>query len=213
MKIYLFWDVTTCNLVEEHRSRSNGCTLTQRHIEGRSTVLLAMSWSHVGGAEVRLHSFLTSALDGGESSSRLCHFICAKQPWYPPNRRMGGPQSYKKKSNAQYTTFKKLVLRLVVIRLTDVIFLGAFAKLRKESISFIMSACPSAWNNSLISEVRSREGQLPQPQYRRLIRYGVVFIHMFRGSNRSTPLEPPTTPESLSNFFSYTYNYIITMNV
>jgi len=27
-------------------------------------------------------------------------------------------------------------------------FLGAFAKLRKATISFVMSVCPSAWNNS-----------------------------------------------------------------
>ena len=27
-------------------------------------------------------------------------------------------------------------------------FLGAFAKFLKETISFVMSVCPSAWNNS-----------------------------------------------------------------
>jgi hypothetical protein len=27
-------------------------------------------------------------------------------------------------------------------------FLGAFAKLRKAAISFVMSVCPSAWNNA-----------------------------------------------------------------
>jgi hypothetical protein len=27
-------------------------------------------------------------------------------------------------------------------------FLGAFVKLRKVDISFLMSVCPSAWNNS-----------------------------------------------------------------
>jgi hypothetical protein len=97
MKIYLFWDVISCTLVEEHRSRPNGCVPTQRHIEGKGKVFLAMSLRHVGGAEVQLHSILTSALDGGESSSRLCHFICEKQPWYPLNRRLGGPQSYKKR--------------------------------------------------------------------------------------------------------------------
>ena len=52
MKIYLFWDVTPCTLVEVYRSRPNVCTPTQRHIEGRGKVFLAMSLSHVGGAEV-----------------------------------------------------------------------------------------------------------------------------------------------------------------
>jgi hypothetical protein len=28
-------------------------------------------------------------------------------------------------------------------------FLGTFAKLRKVTISFVMSVCPSAWNNSV----------------------------------------------------------------
>jgi hypothetical protein len=29
-----------------------------------------------------------------------------------------------------------------------ILFLGALAKLRKAAISFVMSVCPSAWNNS-----------------------------------------------------------------
>ena len=32
--------------------------------------------------------------------------------------------------------------------LTPVLFLNAFAKLRKATISFVMSVCPSEWNNS-----------------------------------------------------------------
>jgi hypothetical protein len=31
-------------------------------------------------------------------------------------------------------------------------FLGAFAKLRKATISFVMSVRPSAWNNSALTE-------------------------------------------------------------
>jgi hypothetical protein len=31
-------------------------------------------------------------------------------------------------------------------------FLGAFAKLRKATISFVMSVCPSAWNNWVPTE-------------------------------------------------------------
>jgi hypothetical protein len=122
----------------------------------------------------------------------VCHFICGKQPWHPLNRRLGGAPELQKESNAQYTTFKKLVLRSVVIRLPDVILFGAFAKLRKESASSCLPVRPSAWNNSLISEIRSREGQLSQSQYRRLIRLGVVFIHMFPVSNPPplSPLQP-----------------------
>ena len=41
-----------------------------------------------------LHSFLTSALSGGEkSASRPCHFAVGKEPWYPLNRRLDGLQS------------------------------------------------------------------------------------------------------------------------
>jgi hypothetical protein len=48
----------------------------------------------VGGVEVQLHSFLTSALDGGEwSASRPYRFTPEKEYRYPLNRRLGGPQS------------------------------------------------------------------------------------------------------------------------
>jgi hypothetical protein len=49
----------------------------------------------IGGVDVYIHIFLTSALDGGEwSVSRPVRFT----PWgmsarYPENRRLGGPQS------------------------------------------------------------------------------------------------------------------------
>jgi hypothetical protein len=39
----------------------------------------------------------------------------------------------------------RLVLRLPQVRIS---FLGEFRKLRKATISFVMSICPSAWNNS-----------------------------------------------------------------
>jgi hypothetical protein len=44
---------------------------------------------------VQLHAFLTLALDGGEwSASFPCLFIRRdKNPWYPRDRRIGGPQS------------------------------------------------------------------------------------------------------------------------
>jgi len=38
------------------------------------------------------------------------------------------------------------------IRVLCETFLGAFAKLWKETVSFVMSVCPSAWNNSASTE-------------------------------------------------------------
>jgi hypothetical protein len=48
-----------------------------------------------GGVEVYLHSFLTEILDGGDlSASRPGRFTpMVKSPWYPLDRRLGGPQS------------------------------------------------------------------------------------------------------------------------
>jgi hypothetical protein len=52
-------------------------------------------WRLYGGAEVWLHAFLTSALDGGEwSASRPYRFTPRKRAlWYSLNRRLGGPQN------------------------------------------------------------------------------------------------------------------------
>jgi hypothetical protein len=53
-----------------------------------------MPWSYELGAEVQLHSFLTSALDGDKrSTSCPSHFTSGKERWYPLNRRLGGTQS------------------------------------------------------------------------------------------------------------------------
>jgi hypothetical protein len=47
------------------------------------------------GVEARLHSFLTSAVDGDEwSASRPGRFDPGKEPRYPFNRRLGGPHSW-----------------------------------------------------------------------------------------------------------------------
>ena len=49
---------------------------------------------HVGGVEVQLHSFITSALDKDEQSTlRLSGFIHENEHRYPLNRRLGGSQS------------------------------------------------------------------------------------------------------------------------
>jgi hypothetical protein len=46
------------------------------------------------GVEVQLHSFLNSALDGGNwSASRPGRYTLWKEPQCPLERRLGGPQS------------------------------------------------------------------------------------------------------------------------
>jgi hypothetical protein len=52
-------------------------------------------WMRIGGVEVLLHTFLTSALDWGEwSASRLGRFFPRERaPGYPLDRRLGGLQS------------------------------------------------------------------------------------------------------------------------
>jgi hypothetical protein len=47
----------------------------------------------IGIVEVQIHAILTSALDGDEwSASRLGRFTPGKSPWFPLDRRLGGPQ-------------------------------------------------------------------------------------------------------------------------
>ena len=56
---------------------------------------LSTSWKRMGGggADVYLHSFLTSVLDGGERPASRYHFTPRKEPPYTLTRRLGGPQS------------------------------------------------------------------------------------------------------------------------
>ena len=55
---------------------------------------------HIGGAEVQLHSFLTSSLDGREwSTSRPSRFISGKEPRCPLNRRLS--ESHSRSGNLQ----------------------------------------------------------------------------------------------------------------
>jgi hypothetical protein len=53
-------------------------------------------WWRLGERRYSSYSLLTSALDGGEwSASRLCRALPrGKDPRYPLNRRLGGPQSW-----------------------------------------------------------------------------------------------------------------------
>jgi hypothetical protein len=55
---------------------------------------VSTTWRPVAGVEVYLHSFLTSAVDGGEwSTSRPGRFTPLKERWYVSNSRLGMPQS------------------------------------------------------------------------------------------------------------------------
>lgn len=55
---------------------------------------LSMPQRHTAGAEIYSQSFLISALHGGVwSTSHSDHFIPAKKPQYPLNRRSGGLRS------------------------------------------------------------------------------------------------------------------------
>jgi hypothetical protein len=54
---------------------------------------LSVPWRLIGGVEVKLHTFLTSALVEGEwSTSHPGRFTPRKEPSYPLNRRLNGPQ-------------------------------------------------------------------------------------------------------------------------
>jgi len=56
---------------------------------------LPMIWRNIGGAEVIVHTFLTSILDGGKwLTSHPSHFIPGKETQYPMNRTMVWPNSW-----------------------------------------------------------------------------------------------------------------------
>jgi len=68
------------------------------------------------GSGGRLHSFLTSPLDGGEwSSSRLCRFTPGKETRYPLHRRVYGPWNlsgrFEKEKN--FFSLQRFVSRIV----------------------------------------------------------------------------------------------------
>ena len=66
----------------------------QNQMKVKNKVIPVHAMKHVGGAEVQLHSFVTSALDKGEwSNSRPDRFTPEKELRYPLNTRLGGPRS------------------------------------------------------------------------------------------------------------------------
>jgi hypothetical protein len=54
------------------------------------------------GVDVNIHVFLTSALVGGKwSASRFGLFSPGKEPRYPLDRRLGGPQTRSERSGEE----------------------------------------------------------------------------------------------------------------
>jgi hypothetical protein len=54
---------------------------------------LSMPRKHEGGEEARLHSLLTSAEDKGSQIHAPAALALVKEPRYPLDRSLGGPQS------------------------------------------------------------------------------------------------------------------------
>jgi hypothetical protein len=59
----------------------------------KAKYFLSASWMHVGGIEVQLRSFLTSAIEADEWSSRSGHFIPEKELRHPRSVWLGGHRS------------------------------------------------------------------------------------------------------------------------
>jgi len=89
------WESTNFRLpLVPHTSSRRSASIS--HLQG---VVLKPSehftpWRHTGGIKVQPHSFLSSALDGGEwLTSRPGRFNSGKQPRYLLNRKLGRAQS------------------------------------------------------------------------------------------------------------------------
>ena len=67
---------------------------TGNHWIVKAHLSLSMRWKSIGGLEVHLHLFLTSALNLDDwSTPRPCRFNPCKQSRIPLYRRLSGPQS------------------------------------------------------------------------------------------------------------------------
>jgi hypothetical protein len=81
-------------LVNSHMSTP--CNATFIYIK----LSLSKPWRHIGTAEVQLHSFVTSALEGGVcSTSRPGRCTSGREYCYPANRRVGGSQDRSGEAN------------------------------------------------------------------------------------------------------------------
>ena len=85
--LYLTWCSTEVASV-------SSCTTLIISLKDVVNLSLSTLWGHVGGAEIQLHSFFTSALDVGQWSTLcLCRFTPGKEPLYPFSSKLGAPQS------------------------------------------------------------------------------------------------------------------------
>ena len=82
---------------------------------------LSVSWRLIGRVEIRFHSFLTSALVGGEWLP--VRLTAGKVSRYPLNRRLGGPQSqsvhFEGKNYLPLPWFEPRTLKPIASRSTD----------------------------------------------------------------------------------------------
>jgi hypothetical protein len=78
----------------QYQSKNQAANI-QVNVKGKVSLYLTNAMKVYVGVEVQIHIFLTSALVGGErSASRPCRFTPqGKNPWYPLDRRLDGPQS------------------------------------------------------------------------------------------------------------------------
>jgi hypothetical protein len=110
---------------------------------------------------VKVDSFLILALDGGDwLASRLDHFSTGKEFLCPLDRRLCGPKSRSGRFGDQKNLLSLTRIQtpgrparsLVSPSATSfrllIASLGEFAKLRKVTLSFVMSFRLSSWNNS-----------------------------------------------------------------
>jgi hypothetical protein len=85
-------------------SQVNFCTNLGKE---KGKLLPSQTMKAYRGAEVQLHSSLTSVLDGGKwSTSHPGWFTPRKEPQYPLNMKLGGPQSW----SGHYREEKNLLL-------------------------------------------------------------------------------------------------------
>jgi len=103
-----------------------------------ANLFLSMQWRHVGGVEVYIHSFLTTAVGGGEwSTSFPCCCTPVKEPQYPLNRRLDGAHSWSGHFGDEKNLLPLLGFKPQIVQPT--------------SYSLYQQACPSSEESTLIS--------------------------------------------------------------
>jgi hypothetical protein len=93
-------------------------------------LFLSTPWRHTAGVEVSLYPFLTSALDGGEwSTSRTVRVTPGKEPGYPLNSKVAGPQNG---SGRFWRTFVRRLLRTANLPLSRRLRFGRITRAVKQ---------------------------------------------------------------------------------